>query len=1113
MRATPLLLIALAAAWHGPVQAQCIDYTDYPLLNATVNTPTAIDVAINGSHAYVVDSVAGLVVVNISDPLHPQHVARLSIKASSIALRGNYAYLTTGEAPNTTGLTVVDVSNPANPHVVGGVVHSFIGGMNEIALHSFSAYAYVATTTGIHVFNIANPVSPQYLGATFGTAITTDVTVAGSLLYATSSTFGSLTVLSLANPVTPTVVGSVSFQPINDFPRAVAISHPYAYVACSSAGLRVVDVSVASAPQNVGSMTTPGGNARDVAVSGNSLFLADGIQYTQMDISVPQSPQVGGSVAVPRRLGFLGFSTAMAVGGSPLRAYLAANTVGLMIVQPFAPTPVDAAVTGGAFDVATSSFDLYVAARSSGLRIVDMTTPSAPVVISNADTPGDSWGVASSGSYVYVADGFSGLQVVDVSNRYNPQIVGSVATPGFAGDVDVDGQQTAYIAAGGDGLQIVAVGTPSNPAIVGSVDTPGNALRVAESVANGGYVYIADAQGGLQIADVSVPTAPTIASSVWTGGVVWDVDVSGGLAYVVDASGNLTVFDGLNSIGSLNLPASFYGVCVAGTRAYLTNAQAMWIVDVADPAGPVLIAKTKITPDAWRVAVSQGSYACVADRLFGVHVLPAQCGPLPNLMRSWALNGWDDTIVCRNAATALPGSVHFTALDGNQMTTSFNAQWRNNGTAPTGPYQATIAVDDVARWSSQDVSVPSGVYVYWLNTPQGVPESLVRGGRHHVQLRLDDLAQVAEEYEWDNTYTDSFVWSPLNISGQTPIVRAAPPFAFPSGWGPWPSCEGFTATLDTTSTWMAVACLPGGSSAMYDVRAHSPMYNSFAGFDLSLVQSGDARAGDIEFCVVNGNAGASTNVDFSVINFSGSSVPYTMQRVSATYLGMLINGVTHTGAIDFSGGVLSLFEFQVDASLLGTPIYLSLNNLDATTDVRLDLFDSAVAYASKTTAMASADVNGVGGDEHLPPVTFTHAGFYALAVSKAAYSPAPAPPLSSGSFFELVFSTSEPITDTPLVAVALPAEFALSAPRPNPSRGATSLELAVPHGKGRASVSVYDLAGRRIRSLVAGEGTAGRHVLTWDGRDAQGDRIAAGVYFVRLEAAGVCETKKLTMLR
>jgi len=62
-------------------------------------------------------------------------------------------------------------------------------------------------------------------------------------------------------------------------------------------------------------------------------------------------------------------------------------------------------------------------------------------------------------------------------------------------------------------------------------------------------------------------------------------------------------------------------------------------------------------------------------------------------------------------------------------------------------------------------------------------------------------------------------------------------------------------------------------------------------------------------------------------------------------------------------------------------------------------------------------------------------------------------------------------------------------------------------------LAVYDLQGRRVRTLASHAMAAGRHVLGWDGRDAGGVRSASGVYFVRLEAAGRVEQKKVTLLR
>src|SRR6185436_13695735 len=111
-------------------------------------------------------------------------------------------------------------------------------------------------------------------------------------------------------------------------------------------------------------------------------------------------------------------------------------------------------------------------------------------------------------------------------------------------------------------------------------------------------------------------------------------------------------------------------------------------------------------------------------------------------------------------------------------------------------------------------------------------------------------------------------------------------------------------------------------------------------------------------------------------------------------------------------------------------------------------------------------------------------------VSKSAASD-----MINSATYELVITEGPPVA-APEVE-ALPTEFALSSPRPNPSSAGTSVELDVPAGKGKATVAVYDLAGRRVRSLVEGEATPGRHVLKWDGRDSSGLKAAAGVYFVR----------------
>ena len=72
---------------------------------------------------------------------------------------------------------------------------------------------------------------------------------------------------------------------------------------------------------------------------------------------------------------------------------------------------------------------------------------------------------------------------------------------------------------------------------------------------------------------------------------------------------------------------------------------------------------------------------------------------------------------------------------------------------------------------------------------------------------------------------------------------------------------------------------------------------------------------------------------------------------------------------------------------------------------------------------------------------------------------------------------------------------------PNPARDAVRFRLELARA-GPASLDVFDVAGRRVRRLLAGPHPAGPSVVTWDGRSDAGAPLPAGVYFYRLETNG-----------
>ncbi len=77
-----------------------------------------------------------------------------------------------------------------------------------------------------------------------------------------------------------------------------------------------------------------------------------------------------------------------------------------------------------------------------------------------------------------------------------------------------------------------------------------------------------------------------------------------------------------------------------------------------------------------------------------------------------------------------------------------------------------------------------------------------------------------------------------------------------------------------------------------------------------------------------------------------------------------------------------------------------------------------------------------------------------------------------------------------------PAVLALSRPAPNPARGGIALRFSLP-GSGEARLEVLDVTGRRVW-MRSGDFAAGEHTLRWDGRDASGADVGAGLFFVRL---------------
>lgn len=92
------------------------------------------------------------------------------------------------------------------------------------------------------------------------------------------------------------------------------------------------------------------------------------------------------------------------------------------------------------------------------------------------------------------------------------------------------------------------------------------------------------------------------------------------------------------------------------------------------------------------------------------------------------------------------------------------------------------------------------------------------------------------------------------------------------------------------------------------------------------------------------------------------------------------------------------------------------------------------------------------------------------------------------------------------------SSVSMAQPTPNPFNPRTEVSFSVPH-QARVDLQVYDVRGRRVRTLVSGVLGAGAHRVVWDGTDDVHQAVASGVYFMKLMTNTKTLTRRMTLIR
>jgi hypothetical protein len=459
----------------------------------------ASSVAVNGNYAYLNSYAEGtwtLKVLDVRDPANISLVTTLSQpgNAYSIALNGNYAYV-----GNDAHITTLDITNPASPVVIGT---SLTNGGNEIDIVVSGNYAFLnGASGGLHIMDISHPANPVYLATCPESADMENIAAAGSQVMSTNGPAG-IKMFDVSTPQRPVLDCSYD---VNRFFENVVTQGNYAYLADRYHGLLIMDISDPTHPIQVTGMNEIG-ETRHVMVSDDYAYVANwnGLNFSHVvDITDPEHPFVAGQYQLEGILSEVVEETNL--------AYASAWSSGVKILDlsnPVAPVQVGAYNVGGfqrvgALDVqgrylyALCAYEDYIdEVIADSMLVLSLADPVNPVLIGVCDVSDGANALVAEGRFAYIAGDSPDLRLLNIDDPQQPFTLSVMNFPGNASDVAKVGS-TLYLTCS-EFLRVINVVNPLHPRLVGTYRLPDctpnsiAALGDLALVANGSHLEIYD---------------------------------------------------------------------------------------------------------------------------------------------------------------------------------------------------------------------------------------------------------------------------------------------------------------------------------------------------------------------------------------------------------------------------------------------------------------------------------------------------------------------------------------------------------------------------------------------------------------------------------------------
>jgi hypothetical protein len=595
------------------------------------------DVAIQSGWAFIVGD--RFATVNLADQnAAPIYTDDPCGRENAVALSGGYAFTAEVDCSNNGTIFVYDVSNPAAPRLVSTQSVAGVSGhafTDLLALGTDYLVGISNSTTGrdVMIFDRRDVNSLRKVGElSIAGCDAFRGRIVGNLLYIAGGDAG-VAIVDLSNPASPQLRWSGNTAGIA---RGIDVAGNIAAVADGDA-IAFYDAADPASVHFLGSQSLAG-VVWDVAFTGSSVVAATDLGLTIVD-RVYAPPQIALSLIA---IASDGASTAMVTGSSfavgPSTSTVTLKNAKSGAIATTTPTAVGSfaasipAKAGEAISITATDAASRSATRTIGS--VPFTTTVRNEAAVGADIPFRARRVAIDGTSWLLTNGtLSGAHMSGGSSRAllfrqpdasaPPQVTAFDTQLGTVEDVAMR-NGFAYVV----GDRFATVNTAVTPPALQFTNDPcGRELAIAVA---GNYAFSAETDcansGGINIYDVTNPAAPAYvrSQSLAISGVVYRSLIPYGTQYLIaitpDKNRDVTVIDrsNVNSLSKIvefdvpNFDATFGAI--DGTTLYLAGGDAgVALVDISNPATPVLLAVVDTPGIARSIAISRPNEIAVAD--------------------------------------------------------------------------------------------------------------------------------------------------------------------------------------------------------------------------------------------------------------------------------------------------------------------------------------------------------------------------------------------------------------------------------------------------------------------------------------------------------------------